>query len=187
MQLLRTDPENPLLQDQALRERVRRAGETAVTMLGNSPDVDPFDMAREVGLTFAVPGRPSGVQVLSELALTEVYMRRLAFLHAEGEDAWKALHKIQMGRGAMTAARDLLKQMEPESALLQATAVQQVQDLAMDEFQRQQQRRLQHKGHSATSSASSAWTVAVAGQHTVRQRAIENLEHLIEGKSPHAL
>ena len=175
MQLLRADPENPLLHDQALRERVRRAGEMAVTMLGDNPDVDPFDMAREAGLTFDVPGRPSGVQVLSELALTEVYMRRLAFLHAEGEDAWKALHKVQIGHGAMTAARDLLQQMEPQSALLQASTVQQVQDLAMEEFQRQQQqRRLTQKGPSA------AWSAAVAGQQTVRQRAVEDLEYLIE-------
>jgi len=86
-----------LLHDQSLRERVRRAGEMALTLLGDSPDVDPFDMAREAGLRFEVPGRPSGVQVLSELALTEVYMRRLAFLHAEDEEAWKVLHKVQYG------------------------------------------------------------------------------------------
>jgi len=62
VQLLRSDPDNPVLVDQDLRERVRRAGEMAVTLLGeqasdpNAPD--PFDMAREAGLTFAIPGRP---------------------------------------------------------------------------------------------------------------------------------
>jgi hypothetical protein len=181
MQLLRADPENPLLHDQDLRERVRRAGEMAVTMLGDNPDADPFDMAREAGLTFDVPGRPSGVQVLSELALTEVYMRRLAFLHADGVEAWQALHKVQLGHGAMTAARDLLQQMEPQSALLQASTVQQVRDLAMEEFQRQQQqRRMSQKGPSA------AWSAAVAGQQTVRQRAVEDLDYLIEEEAKDA-
>jgi len=86
-----------------------------------------------------------------------------------------------MGHGAMSAARDLLKQMEPDSALLQPAAMRQVQDLAMDEFQRQQQqRRLQNKGPSA------AWSAAVAGQQTVRQRAVEDLEYLIEEKASHA-
>lgn len=170
MQLLRADPENPLLHDQALRERVRRAGEMAVTMLGDSTDVDPFDMAREAGLTFDVPGRPSGVQVLSELALTEVYMRRLAFLHADGVEAWQALHKVQLGHGAMTAARDLLQQMEPQSALLQASTVQQVQDLAMEEFQRQQQqRRMSQKG------LSNQWDRVEVGHQHVRQRIIDIL------------
>jgi len=47
----------------------------------------------------------------------------------------------------------------------------------MDEFQRQQQRRrLQNKGPSAV------WSAVVDGQHTVRQRAVEDLEYLIEGE-----
>lgn len=179
MQLLRADPDNPLLQDQDLRERVRRGGAMAVSMLGEDSVVDPFDMARETGLTFDVPGRPSGVQVLSELALTEVYMRRLAFLHADGEDAMKALQKIQLGHGTMSAARDLLKQMDPGSDLLKPQTTLQVQEMAMDEFQRhQQERRLQSKG------ASTAWSAAVSGQQTVRQRAVHDLEYLIEESAP---
>lgn len=165
MQLLRADPDNPLLHDQDLRDRVRRAGEMAVALLGQDPNADPYDMAREAGLTFDVPGRPSGVQVLSELALTELYMRRLACLNADGDKAWQALHKVQIGHGAMTAARDLLREMEPDSALLQPQTVQQVQDMAMAEFLKHQQQRRQ-KG------LSNHWQRVEVGHQQVIQRTI---------------
>ena len=121
VQLLRADADDPLLQDQDLRDRVRRAGEMAVTMLGEAPEAgapDPFDMAREAGLTFSVPGRPNSVEVLSELALAEVYMRRLIALNLPAERAMEVLRRLGRGEGAASAARELLREMEPGSVLL---------------------------------------------------------------------
>ncbi|BAO81326.1 hypothetical protein SRAA_1472 [Serpentinimonas raichei] len=178
MQLLRADPENPLLHDQELRNRVRRAGETSINMSIPGQGMDPFDVAREAGLSFSVPGRPSGVQVLAELALTEVYMRRLAFLHADQKDgAWSALQKVQIGQGSMTAAQDLLREMEPQSPLLHPSTMQQVRDMAMDEFQNQQRARRSQKGPSA------AWSAAVSASQPLCQRAVKGLELIIQRAS----
>lgn len=178
VQLLRSDPDNPLLQDQDLRERVRRAGEMAVTMLGAEPDPhapDPFDMAREAGLTFSVPGRPNGVAVLSELALAEVYMRRLLALNLSAERAMEVLQRLQRGEGPATAARELLREMEPNSTLLQPATVQRVEAIAMEEFQRQQQQR-----RAARGGPTAAWSAAMLGQRQVRERVVEEMEDEIE-------
>lgn len=51
-QLEKVDPQNPLIKDQALVERLKKAGRTAFAL---SPDT--FDGAREVGRTFKIPGR----------------------------------------------------------------------------------------------------------------------------------
>ena len=174
MQLLHADPDNPLLQDQDLRDRVRRAGEMAVTALGSTSDPnapDPFDMAREAGLTFSVPGRPSSTAVLSELALAEVYTRRLLTLNLGAERSLEVLQRLRRGEGAATAARELLRKVEPDSPLLGPATVERVQAIAMEEFQRQQQqRRLQRGGPSAT------WSAAMLGQRQVRERAVEEIE-----------
>ncbi|TDQ40517.1 hypothetical protein [Tepidicella xavieri] len=173
VQLLRADADNPLLQDQDLRDRVRRAGEMAVTMLGEAPEAgapDPFDMAREAGLTFSVPGRPNSVEVLSELALAEVYMRRLLALNLPADRAMEVLQRLGRGEGAASAARELLREMEPGSVLLKPETVERVQGIAMEEFQRQQQqRRLSRGGPSA------AWSAAMLGHAETRARALQAL------------
>jgi chromosome segregation ATPase len=173
VQLLRADADNPLLQDQDLRDRVRRAGEMAVTMLGEAPEAgapDPFDMAREAGLTFSVPGRPNSVEVLSELALAEVYMRRLLALNLPADRAMEVLQRLGRGEGAASAARELLREMEPGSVLLKPETVERVQGIAMEEFQRQQQqRRLSRGGPSA------AWSAAMLGHAETRARALRAL------------
>ena len=173
VQLLRADADNPLLQDQDLRDRVRRAGEMAVTMLGEAPEAgapDPFDMAREAGLTFSVPGRPNSVEVLSELALAEVYMRRLLALNLPADRAMEVLRRLSRGEGAASAARELLREMEPGSVLLKPETVERVQSIAMEEFQRQQQqRRLSRGGPSA------AWSAAMLGHAETRARALQAL------------
>jgi len=177
MQLLHADPDNPLLQDQDLRDRVRRAGEMAVTALGSTSDPnapDPFDMAREAGLTFPIPGRPSSATVLSELALAEVYMRRLLALNLGAERALEALQRLRRGEGPATAARELLRKVEPDSPLLGPATVERAQAIAMEEFQRQQQqRRLQRGGPSA------AWSAAMLGQRQVRERVMEEMKQEI--------
>ena len=182
VQLLRADADNPLLQDQDLRDRVRRAGEMAVTMLGEAPEAgapDPFDMAREAGLTFSVPGRPNSVEVLSELALAEVYMRRLIALNLPAERAMEVLRRLSRGEGAASAARELLREMEPGSVLLKPETVERVQSIAMEEFQRQQQqRRLSRGGPSA------AWSAAMLGQRQVRERVVEDLAPEIDLDAP---
>lgn len=179
VQLLRSDPENPLLQDQDLRERVRRAGEMAAAILGGDPSPlmpDPFDMAREAGLTFSVPGRASGADVTGELALADVYVKRLIKLNLPADRALEVLARVQRGEGALTAARELLREYEPDSNLLSAETVQRVQSIAAEEFQKQQrERRAQRGGPSA------AWHATILGQQQVRQRVSEELG-VVEGE-----
>lgn len=54
-QLRRVDPENPLLVDEQLRNRLIEAAEQAFFLEDKN-----FDAARQVGLTFDIPGRPTG-------------------------------------------------------------------------------------------------------------------------------
>ncbi|EWS65854.1 hypothetical protein Y695_00874 [Hydrogenophaga sp. T4] len=54
-QLRRVDPENPLLVDEQLRNRLIEAAEQAFFLEDKN-----FDTARQVGLTFDIPGRPTG-------------------------------------------------------------------------------------------------------------------------------
>lgn len=51
-QLLRLDPDNPLLKDILLLDRVRKCGIAAYRINGEN-----FDSAREAGRTFQIPGR----------------------------------------------------------------------------------------------------------------------------------
>ena len=51
-QLERIDPDNPLLKDAMLLERLKKAGSTVFAVTDNS-----YDAAREVGRNFKVPGR----------------------------------------------------------------------------------------------------------------------------------
>lgn len=51
-QLRKLDPENPLLTDTALVERIRKNGVSAFRLGGDS-----FDAARDVGTSFSIPGR----------------------------------------------------------------------------------------------------------------------------------
>lgn len=51
-QLSHADPDNPLLKDVSLVERIKAAAESAFKIAGNH-----FDAAREVGRTFKIPGR----------------------------------------------------------------------------------------------------------------------------------
>lgn len=169
VQLLRADPDNPLLQDAPLRDRVRRAGEVAAAMAPQDDDVDPYDAAREAGASFSVPGRPSGAQVLEELVLAEAYMRRLLQLNLPQDHALRLLQSLQRGHGTMTAARELLQQMEPGSELLSAQATQRAREIAMEEFQRQQQ-RLQQRQHETAMDA-----MLVRSQQHVRERAAREL------------
>jgi len=177
VQLLRADPDNPLIVDQELRDRVRRAGEMAVVMLEGAQDLganapDPFDMAREAGLTFSVPGRPSSVQVLEEIALTDVYIKRLQDIKAGDDTAIRALLQIQRGTGPVSAARELLEAMEPDSPLLKPVVVQRVRSIAAEEFQKQQQeRRLRRAGNGA----SARWSAAMLGQQQVHIRVVEEI------------
>lgn len=174
MQLLRHDPANPLLRDQDLRDRVRRAGEMAVAMLANAQDdpnaPDPFDMAREAGLTFSVPGSASSADVLADLALSEVYMRRLVALGLNEERAVQVLERVSSGASAAEAAREVLQQVEPGSVLLQPDTRERVRAIAAEEFQRQQQqRRMQRVGPSA------AWSAAMLGYEQVRERVLQEI------------
>lgn len=154
VQLLRADPDNPLLQDAMLRDRVRRSGEMAFSMAPEDGSVDPYDAAREAGVSFSVPGRPSGVEVLQELALTEAYMKRLDKLAAEQHAeraalAWQLLQGIHRGYGTMTAARELLKALESTSELLQPGYMERLRSLAAQAFeQSRQQRRTPNPRHT---------------------------------------
>jgi len=69
-----------------------------------------------------------------------------------------ALQKVQLGHGAISAARDLLQQEEPSSALLVPQIVRQVQDMAMEEFQRCQQQ----KGAKKTARLPPRWRPSAA-------------------------
>ena len=53
-QLRRVDPTNPLLIDEPLRNRLIEAAEQAYHLAGKN-----FDAARQAGLTFDIPGRPT--------------------------------------------------------------------------------------------------------------------------------
>ncbi|MDP2440204.1 MAG: hypothetical protein U1D36_07780 [Hydrogenophaga sp.] len=53
-QLRRVDPTNPLLIDEALRNRLMEAAERDYHLAGKH-----FDAARQTGLTFDIPGRPT--------------------------------------------------------------------------------------------------------------------------------
>ncbi len=175
VQLLHADPENPLLHDQDLRDRVRRAGEMAMMTLGGEPDPnapDPLDMAREAGLTFSIPGRPSGVQVLEELGLAELYSRRLMMLNMDGERAIELMQRLRRGEGTATAVRELLRQIEPDSPLLKPETVERVRSIAMEEFQRQQvARRSDRRGPQA------AWGATIIGQRQVRERVVDEFAY----------
>ncbi|WP_305722584.1 hypothetical protein [Hydrogenophaga sp.] len=54
-QLRRIDPANPLLVNEQLRNCLSDAAERAFFLEGKN-----FDAARQVGLTFEIPGRPTG-------------------------------------------------------------------------------------------------------------------------------
>ena len=62
-QLRRVDPKNPLLVDEMLKNRLIEAAEQAF-FLGDKN----FDAARHVGLTFAIPGRPTGADEAARIA-----------------------------------------------------------------------------------------------------------------------
>lgn len=168
VQLLRADPDNPLLQDAMLRDRVRRSGEMALATAPDDGSVDPYDAAREAGVSFSVPGRPSGVEVLQELALTEAYMKRLLQLNLPQDHALRLLQTLQRGYGTMTAARELLQQMEPGSELLSTQATQRARQIAMEEFQRLQQQRRQQ-------AQAAPLEALVQGQQRARERVAQEL------------
>jgi len=82
--------------------------------------------------------------VLEELALTQVYLKRLESLSAHDDSAVRALQQLALGTGPVSAARELLQAMEPNSPVLRPELAQKVRGIAAEEFQRQQQeRRLQ--------------------------------------------
>lgn len=72
LQLCMLDPDNPLLKDASLKERIFKAAETAFKISGNN-----FDAAREVGRTFKIPGREKPIVPKEALEL-----ERLQVTHA---------------------------------------------------------------------------------------------------------
>jgi len=62
-QLRRIDPTNPLLVDEMLRNRLIEASERAYYLAGKN-----FDAGRQAGLSFAIPGRPTGADEAARIA-----------------------------------------------------------------------------------------------------------------------
>ncbi len=177
MQLLRADPDNPLLQDQDLRDRVRRAGQMAFYVATSikdpgEGDKEGFDAAREAGMSFSVPGRPSGPDVLAEIALGEVYTQRLKAIDHAPQRALGVLHDVRFGRGASGAARDLLMSIEPNSPLLKEETEKRVRGIAMEEFQRQQQARRREQNMGGPNAD---WAAMLESLRKVRDRVLQAL------------
>ncbi|MBQ0916853.1 hypothetical protein KBW71_00115 [Hydrogenophaga aromaticivorans] len=77
-QLRRVDPENPLLVDDPLRNRLIEAAERAYHLAGRH-----FDAARQVGLSFAIPGRPTGADEAERIAARSAMTKALRSIEPE--------------------------------------------------------------------------------------------------------
>ena len=88
-QMAMSDPENPLLKDASLFERIKEAATKAFQMA----ERDNFEVPREVGNTFAVPGREGQAAHLSSPVYLAGELERMKLAYAGSLALRKALER----------------------------------------------------------------------------------------------
>ena len=151
VQLLRADPNNPILSDEELRKKVCQAGENAAAMLASSSDSmlpDAYDVSREAGLTFAVPGRASGPDAAAEVLRARVCAENLAGASIPAARALSALISVLQGESPVSAAQGLLQTHATQTSSLPGAQEDRIKALALDAFRADQVNRSSQKGSS---------------------------------------